>query len=266
MLAIVTGAGRGIGRATALALAGRGYSVGLIARSATELDETRTLIEQAGGAAVAAPADVTDSEAVARAVDALAGGDGVSVLVNNAGSLRAIGPLWEIDPDDWWTDVNTSLGGAFNLCRAVVPGMMERRSGRIVNLVSYVGARPAPYQTAYGCAKAAVANLTESLAASLAAHGVQVFAVAPGFTKTAITRELVESDAGRTWLPEAGSGGIVSAEQSAELVARLASGGADALSGRLVHTLDDVDELLARIEEIRVDDLYVPRVRRLPEA
>jgi NAD(P)-dependent dehydrogenase (short-subunit alcohol dehydrogenase family) len=263
-LAIVTGAGRGIGRVTALTLARRGYSVGLIARSAAELDETRALVQQAGGSAVAAPADVTDREAVNRAVTALAGGeDAVSVLVNNAGSLRAIGPLWETDPDDWWADVHTSLGGTFNLCRAVVPGMIARGSGRIVNVVSYAGTRPAPYQTAYGCAKAALTNLTESLAASLATHGVQAFAVAPGYTDTAMTRELVESEAGRTWLPEAGSGRVVDAGRSAELIATLASGGADALSGRLVHALDEVDELLARIEEIRSDDLYVARVRRL---
>ncbi len=207
---------------------------------------------------------MTDNEAVARAVTALVGaGDGVSVLVNNAGSLRAIGPLWEVDPDDWWTDVHTSLGGAFNLCRAVVPGMIARGSGRIVNVVSYAGTRPAPYQTAYGCAKAALANLTESLAASLATHGVQAFAVAPGYTETAMTRELVESEAGRAWLPEAGSGRVVDPERSGDLIAMLACGGADALNGRLVHALDEVDELLARIEEIRSNDLYVPRVRRL---
>ena len=264
-VAIVTGAGRGIGRATALALAQRGYSVGLIARSANELQETRTLVQRAGGSAVAASADVTDMEAVARAVSTLTEKeDGASVLVNNAGSLRAIGPLWEVDPADWWADVHTSIGGAFNLCRAVVPGMIAHGSGRIVNVVSYAGTRPAPYQTAYGCAKAALVNLTESLAASLASHGVQAFAVAPGYTDTAMTRELVESEAGRTWLPEAGSGRIVDVERSGELITTLATGGADALSGRLVHALDDVEELLARIEEIRGDDLYVPRVRRLP--
>jgi NAD(P)-dependent dehydrogenase (short-subunit alcohol dehydrogenase family) len=210
------------------------------------------------------PADVTDSEAVAHAVTELVGeADGVSVLVNNAGSLRAIGPLWEVDADDWWTDVHTSLGGAFNLCRTVVPGMIARGSGRIVNVVSYAGTRPAPYQTAYGCAKAALANLTESLTASLAPHGIQAFAAAPGYTDTAMTRELVASEAGRTWLPEAGSGRVVDAERSAELIATLASGGADPLSGRLVHALDEVDELLSRIDEIRSGDLYVPRVRRL---
>ena len=64
------------------------------------------------------------------------------MLVNNAGSLRAIGPLWEVDPDDWWLDVRTSLGGAFNVCRAVVPRMIERGEGRIVNVTSYVAVRP----------------------------------------------------------------------------------------------------------------------------
>ena len=265
-VAIVTGAGRGIGRATALALAQRDFQVGLIARSTAELDETRALVERAGGRAVAAAADVTDAEAVARAVSVLASDEksAVSMLVNNAGSLRAIGPLWEVDPDDWWADVHTSLGGAFNLCRAVLPGMIARGSGRIVNVVSYAGTRPAPYQTAYAAGKAALVNLTESLAASLAIHGVQAFAVAPGYTDTALTRDLQASEAGRTWLPDVGTGRVVAAERSAELIAALASGGADALSGRLLHALDEVEELLARIDEIRSDELYVPRVRRLP--
>ena len=263
-VAIVTGAGRGIGRATALSLARCGHSVALIARSIDELEETRTLVLQAGGRAVAAPADVTDIEAVTRAVSALVGqGDEIAVLVNNAGSLRAVGPLWETDPDDWWDDVRTSLGGAVNLCRTVLPGMIAHGSGRIVNVVSYAGTRPAPYQTAYGCAKAALVNLTESLAESLAPHGLQAFAAAPGFTDTTMTRELVESEAGRRWLPDAGRGKVVELERSASLITALATGGADALSGRLVHALDEVEELLPRIEEIRREDLYVPRVRRL---
>jgi NAD(P)-dependent dehydrogenase (short-subunit alcohol dehydrogenase family) len=260
-LAIVTGASRGIGRATAVALAGAGFDVALVARSESQLAETAEQVEKHGVSARAIVADVTDPRAVRAAVEPL---ERVEVLVNNAGTLRALGPLWDVEPDDWWADLQTSVGGVYNVCRSVVPRMVEAGGGRIVNVVSYSGMRPAPYQSAYGAAKAAVTNLTESLAASLAEHGVAAFAVAPGFTETAMTRNLVESDAGRRWLPGAGQARVVPVEQTTALVVRLASGGADALSGRLLHVLDDVELLLARREEIERDELYVPRVRRLP--
>jgi NAD(P)-dependent dehydrogenase (short-subunit alcohol dehydrogenase family) len=264
-VALVTGASRGIGRATALALAENGFGVALLARSAAGLRETRELVEKRGGAALDLVADVTDSAAVAAAVAAVGEQLGsVGVLVNNAGSLRALGPLWEVAPDDWWADVTTSLGGAYNLCRTVVPGMIERGRGRIVNLTSYAALRPAPYQTGYACGKAALAALTEALAASLADHGVAVFSVAPGFTATGLTRRLTESDAGRRWFPGEADREPLEATATAELIARLASGSADALSGRLLHTLDDLDLLLAQIDEVRRNDLYAPRLRRLP--
>jgi NAD(P)-dependent dehydrogenase (short-subunit alcohol dehydrogenase family) len=264
-VALVTGASRGIGRATALALADAGFAVGLIARSAGALAETRELVAARGAGAAVAPADVTDAAAVRDAVALVERQLGpVDALVNNAGSLRAIGPLWDVDPEDWWADVRTSLGGAFALCRVLAPGMIERRNGRIVNVVSYSAARPAPYQSGYAAGKAALASLTEALAASLAEHGVQAFSVAPGFTMTELSSNLVESDLGRRWLPEAGHGRVVEADQSARLIAALASGAADELSGRLLHTLDDLETLLARLDEIRRDDLYALRLRRLP--
>ncbi len=264
-VAVVTGAGRGIGRATALALGNAGFSVAVVARSSAPLEETRRLVEQTGTTAVAVVTDVTDPEAVARTVEAIERDAGaISVLVNNAGSLRAIGPLWETDPGDWWADVMTSLAGAYNFCREVVPRMIARGEGRIVNLTSYAGARPAPYQSGYGCGKAALNSLTESLAASLEEHGIGAFSVAPGFTRTEMTDRLTSSEAGRRWLPEVGSGRVVDAEQTAQLIARIAGGDADPLSGRLLHTLDEIDVLLAGIDEIQRDDLYAPRVRRLP--
>ena len=265
-VALVTGASRGIGRATALALADAGLAVGLVARSAGGLDATRGLVEDAGGHACAAVADVTDASAVHGAVETIENEFGpVAVLVNNAGSMRAVGPLWEVDADDWWSDVHTSLAGAFNLCREVVPGMIDRRSGRIVNVTSYAAVRPAPYQTAYACAKAGLASLTEALAASLDEYGVRAFSAAPGFTETEMTLSLASSEAGRRWLPDAGRGRVVAPELSARLIVALATGAADELNGRFVHTLDDLGELVARVEEIRRDDLYAPRVRRLPD-
>jgi NAD(P)-dependent dehydrogenase (short-subunit alcohol dehydrogenase family) len=264
-VALVTGASRGIGRATALALADAGCGVGLLARSREALEETRVLVAGRGVGAASTAADVTDPEAVECAVAEVERKLGpVDALVNNAGSLRAIGPLWEVEAGDWWADVHTSLGGAFATCRAVVPGMVERRAGRIVNVVSYSAARPAPYESGYAAGKAALASLTEALATSLAEYGVQAFSVAPGFTSSEMTRHLVESEAGRRWLPEAGTGRVVAAVQSAELIAALALGAADELTGRFLHTLDDLETLLARLDEIRRDDLYALRLRRLP--
>jgi NAD(P)-dependent dehydrogenase (short-subunit alcohol dehydrogenase family) len=264
-VALVTGASRGIGRATALALAEDGFRVALLARSAAGLRETRELVEGRGGTALDFVADVTDAGVVEETVSAVGERLGpVGVLVNNAGSLRALGPLWEVQPDDWWADVTTSLGGAYNLCRTVVPGMIERRRGRIVNVTSYAALRPAPYQSGYACGKAAIAALTEALATSLADRGIAVFSVAPGFTATELTRQLTESEAGRRWFPGEGERESLDAASTAELIVRLASGSADALSGRLLHTLDDLDVLLARIDEIRRDDLYASRLRRLP--
>jgi NAD(P)-dependent dehydrogenase (short-subunit alcohol dehydrogenase family) len=264
-VALVTGASRGIGRATALALAEDGFRVALLARSAAGLRETRELVEKRGGTALDLVADVTEAEAVGEAVSAAGERLGpVGVVVNNAGSLRALGSLWEVRPDDWWADVTTSLGGAFNLCRVLVPDMIARGRGRIVNVTSYSALRPAPYQAGYACGKAALAALTEALAASLADQGIAAFSVAPGFTATEMTRQLTESDAGRRWFPDEGQREPLDAASTAELIVRLAGGSADALSGRLLHTLDDVDVLLAKIDEIRRDDLYVPRLRRLP--
>jgi NAD(P)-dependent dehydrogenase (short-subunit alcohol dehydrogenase family) len=266
-VAVVTGASRGIGRATALALAGSGFDLGLVARSADALAETEALVGRRGARAVSVPADVIDPQAAHTAVAEIEERIGpVTVLVNNAGSLRALGPLWEVDRDDWWLDVNTSLGGAFNFCREVVPRMIGRREGRIVNITSYVAVRPTPYQTGYACGKAAVASLTEALAASLADLGIRAFAVAPGFTRTEMTEHLTESAAGRRWLPEVGKGRVVEAEESARLISLLAAGAADELNGRLLHALDDVEQLLERIDEIRRDELYAPRLRRLPDA
>ena len=265
-VALVTGASRGIGRATALALAEAGFDVGLLARSRDALEETRELAVARGVGAACAAVDVTDRDAVERAVAEVQQelGRPVEALVNNAGSMRAIGPLWEVDPDDWWLDVRTSLGGAFVCCREVVPRMIRRGEGRIVNLTSYVAVRPTPYQTGYAAGKAGVGSLTEALAASLEGSGVKAFSVAAGFTRTEMTRNLVESEAGKRWLPDVGKGRTIEAERTAHLIAWLASGAGDELNGRLIHSLDDPRELVRRIDEIRRDELYAPRLRRLP--
>lgn len=263
-VAVVTGAGRGIGQATAIALADSGFAVGLVARSREELVATADQITARGTPAAVAVADVTCHASVRCAVETLEASLGdIDVLVNNAGTMRAVGPVWQVDPVDWWTDVQTSLFGAFLCSREVIPGMIARGRGRIVNVVSYAAVRPSPYQSAYAAAKAGLLSLTEDLAASLRPHGLFAFAVAPGFTDTAMTRSLIHSAAANRWMPELARRESVPAQQSTALITWLARGSGDELNGRLLHPLDDVEDLLVHVDRVRDLDLYVPRIRRL---
>ena len=263
-IALVTGGSDGLGRAVALGLGAAGFAVAVLARSAKMLEETRALLEGNGTPSAACVADVRDFEAVASAVASIESKLGpISTVVNNAGTSLAIGPLWEVDPGAWWTDVETSLGGAFNVCRSVIPGMIARRQGRILNVSSYAGLRAAPYQSGYGCAKAGLTNLTESLAVSLLPYGIRVFTVTPGFVRTSLTEQLTESPQGRHWLPELQTRDSLDPDLFVRLTVTVALGGADILNGRFLHALDNIGELVSRFDDIESEELYVPRLRRL---
>ncbi|MGH2931736.1 MAG: SDR family NAD(P)-dependent oxidoreductase [Gaiellaceae bacterium] len=218
MIAVVTGGSRGIGKAIADALRGSGAAV-------TTLDRSHGV-------------DVTERNAVETAFAELGP---VDLLVNNAGTMDAIGPAWQVEPDDWRRDIETSLFGAFNCSRAVLPGMVERGAGRIVNVSSGVATRAYPHASAYAAAKAALRSFTQSLAAEAAEHGIAVFAISPGFVWTEMTERLRDSP----WFPGFGSPSPNEPERAAELVLRLASGELDALSGRFIHVRDDIDQLLS---------------------
>jgi NAD(P)-dependent dehydrogenase (short-subunit alcohol dehydrogenase family) len=263
-VALVTGGSEGVGRAVALGLGAAGFAVAILARSAEALRETRALLEGNGVPSAHCVADVRDSDAVASAVAAVESKLGpILTVVNNAGTSLAIGPLWEADPGAWWTDIETSLGGAFNVCRSVIPGMIARRQGRILNVSSYAGLRAAPYQSGYGCAKAGLANLTESLAASLLPYGIRAFTVTPGFVHTSLTTQLTESPEGRLWLSELQTRDSLDPDLFVRLTVTVALGGADILNGRFLHALDDISELVSRFGDIESEELYVPRLRRL---
>ena len=258
-VAIVTGGGRGVGRVIAGALVKQGHSVALVARTTGELEQTAAEL----GNAIAVTADVTDPAQVETAVSKAESELGpIDLLVNNAGTAQAIGPVWEVDPAEWWTDVESSLRSAFLCSRAVIPGMMERRSGRIVNVSSYIAARPTPYLSGYAAGKAAMVSFGEGLAVSLRGHGVFVFTITPGRFRSALFDHLVESDAGRRWLPELRSGDYVDPENLERLVAFLAWGRGDGLTGRFLHALDDVEGLAGKAAEIAEQDLYAVRLRR----
>jgi NAD(P)-dependent dehydrogenase (short-subunit alcohol dehydrogenase family) len=265
-VAVVTGAGRGVGRAIAEAFAAAGADVAVNARSAAQLQETADKIASLSVRAVAIAGDVTQESEVAHMVREVMENLGpIDVLVNNAGRCSALGPVWEVDPDEWWRDVEVNLRGTFLCTRAVLQGMLERGSGRIINVSSYAAIRPDPYRSSYASAKLAVLRFTESLAIETRGRGVCVFAITPGTVRSAMTDRLAAAAATHDWPVDwasNASGSWLPPERAGELAVFLASGRADALTGRFIHVLDDVADLVRRAEEIRNEDLYTVRLRR----
>ena len=248
-VAIVTGGGRGIGRAIAQALAAAGAAVGVTARSADQVAETVSLIEQAGGRALGVPADVTDYRAVCRVVTAIEHqARPVDILVNNAGQVQPIGPVWTLDPEEWQQCLDVNLHATFLCTRAALPGMVERGGGCIINVVSGSSLQAIPYGAAYVTTKTAVLRLTECIAAEAGPLGVRTFAISPGVVRTEMTNYLVESPEGQRWLGgfrDAWEHRARPATDTAQLCVALASGMADALSGRYVDLSVDLTSLVA---------------------
>jgi NAD(P)-dependent dehydrogenase (short-subunit alcohol dehydrogenase family) len=268
-VAVVTGGGRGIGRAIALALARAGAAVAITARSSSELESTLAELCAIHDRAIAICSDVTDRAAVEDMIAQTEARLGpIDFLVNNAGSAGVIGPIWETDPDEWWRTVEVNLRGPMLCASSVLPGMITRRNGRIVNMASAVGLRPFPYNSAYACSKAALVRLTDSLHQATAQHGVMVFATSPGNVRTAMMDMLQSSEAARRWTPEFLPGhpdySWTPPERIAELCVRLARGDGDALAGRFIHALYDFDAMRGRSDEVVRDDLYQLRLRTLP--
>jgi NAD(P)-dependent dehydrogenase (short-subunit alcohol dehydrogenase family) len=247
---VVTGAGRGIGRAVAVAAADAGSAVAIGSRTVGELHEVASEVEQRKAQVLAEPLDVTDVASVRRFVAATLDRFGrVDLLVNNAGSNNggddgAIGPLWEINPVSWWNDVQTNLGGTFLCSHAVLPAMVAARRGRIVNVVSLAAMMPWPFDSAYACSKAAVIRLTDSLSEEVRERGIYVFALSPGSVDTELRAGAVDSAAGRKWLTRVNPNPQwVPAELPAQAVVFLGSGQADGLSGRVLSVDWDLEEL-----------------------
>jgi NAD(P)-dependent dehydrogenase (short-subunit alcohol dehydrogenase family) len=179
-VALVTGAGRGIGRSIAVRFGEEGARVALVARTASQLAETEALVRGAGAAAMALPADVTRPGAAEECVRRAEEGLGpVDILVNNAG-VFVWRPFLQLTPEEWERVIVTNLTGAANFCRAVLPGMVERRRGRIVNVASIHGMRGDANVSAQSAAKFGLIGLTQSLAREFREHNIAVNAVCPG--------------------------------------------------------------------------------------
>ena len=243
-IAVVTGGSRGIGRQVARDLASAGATVIVTARSEEKLAETVQLITEAGGTCHAYPMDVSDMQQVEDTFNKITTDIGaVDILVNNAGIANGGEMPWQQSIDSWWQVMEVNVKGVFACSHAVMPGMIERGDGCIINVGSYVGFYSAPPATAYSVSKAALASLTNNLATALHETGVSVFCISPGLVRTDMTDNPNFADVpDDAWIP---------IEKSGALCVQLASGKADKLSGRFIHASeDDIDEMIARADEI----------------
>lgn len=258
-VAVVTGGGRGIGREIALHQARAGAKVAVLARTEREIAETAALIAGEGGVAIARAVDLVDGTAVEGVLQRVQAEFGpVDTLVNNHGSFRAFGPIWECDPQVWWEDVEINLRGTFNTCRVVAPAMKSRGRGRIVNLVGGGTGSSFPNGSGYASSKAGIMRFTECLNDTIQESGALAFAVDPGLVRTAMTELQLHSEAGKTHLPMIQTlfddGVNVPPSRAAALIADIAAGRFDALAGRVLCGVDDRDALERDMDAIAAAD------------
>jgi NAD(P)-dependent dehydrogenase (short-subunit alcohol dehydrogenase family) len=263
--ALVTGGGRGLGRVLALGLADAGFGVGVLARTAAEVEATVREIRDRGGRAVPLVADVRDGAAVERSARRLREELGpVGVLVAAAGQLRGIGPVGAAEAEGWWADFETPTRGLWNAVRAVLPDLRQAARPAVVTLVGPGLNGPLAHGAGYAAAQAAVARLVECLAAEWAKAGIPIYAVNPGIVPTALMNGLLDSPEGRRWLPgftEAfAEGKEVDAGYVARMVAWLVAQRPAELSGRVVPALLDPELLALRLGTIRGEDRHVLRL------
>ncbi len=243
---LVTGAGRGIGKRLSIGFAAKGARVGLVARSKAELDLCQLEIEHAGGSALRIRADVCDYEQVSAAIERLRVHftTPVQVLVCAAAVQGPIGPFIEASPKSWQETIHTNVIGVMNCCRAVLPHMIERRSGKIIVLTCGGDAAARPNFSIYAATKAAVARFVESFAEEVSEHNVQVNCMSPGSTYTHMTDQILAAGDRAGWreIEEAQSArltGGVAPERQLDLALFLASEESNHVTGRVIHVQDD---------------------------
>ena len=280
-VALITGAGRGIGRAIALAYANEGARLALAARTLSELEETAQQAEALGTETLLIPTDITDQTQVdamvRKTVERYAT---VDILVNNAGVHGPVGPLQENDVSYWMHTFQVNVFGVFLGCRAVLPVMLHQNRGAIINMSGGgVGLIPGvAYRTAYHASKAAIIRLTEDLALELAGSNIRVNIMEPGSQRTRLldemwervdaagVRERFESSRQQAFAQLVAQFGVSASapmERATALAVFLASEASGSLSGRCLYVRDDFLNLPPRIPEIMASDAYT--LRRLEE-
>lgn len=248
--ALVTGAGRGIGKRLALGLAEAGCRVALLARTDAEIRLAQLEIEAKGGQGFPIRADVCDFSALAKAIDEARVAMGqLDILVTAAAVQGPIGPYWESSREAWEDTLQTNLVGVMNCIRLCLPEMIERRRGKILVLGGGGISNARPNFTAYAAAKAALGRMVESLAEELLDHNVQINCLAPGNSYTHMTDQILEAGERAGWRDEEmalrvrTTGGVSPAKQI-EPTLFLASAQSNHITGKIIHVDDDWRNLL----------------------
>lgn len=236
-VAIVTGSGRGIGRAIAVAFASEGAKVAITARTDHEIEVAADEIRRHGGAAIAVAADVSRQADVDAVVGATLKQFGqIDILVNNAAVNLPTIETVDMKPDDWRRVVDVDLTGPFLCARAVLPHMIRRRTGRIINISSIGGRRGARGRGPYRAAKAGLINFTETLAAETWRHGITVLCVCPGGVETEMMRQVSKESSARK---------LMQPEEIARVVLFLATEESAALTGTAIDAFGPTNPLFA---------------------
>ncbi len=192
--ALITGAGRGIGRATAIAFAKEGINVGLVGRTVENLQHVAEELKAYDVKVAIAAADVANLDSISKAVETIRAGLGpIDILVNNAG-ISKFGKFLELSPEDWTNIVDVNVKGVYYTTRAVLPEMIERESGDIINISSTAGQKGAPITSAYTASKAAVIGMSESLMLEVRKHNIRVVTLTPSTVATDMAVELQLTD------------------------------------------------------------------------
>jgi 3-oxoacyl-[acyl-carrier protein] reductase len=231
-VAIVTGAGRGIGREIAELFAREGARVTVAARSAEQLGEVVKAIDNGGGTALGVSADVAREDDARKIVDETMQEFGrIDILVNNAGILRT-GPVVSMDADEWRRVIEVNLLGTFHCSKAVAPILIERQWGRIINMASRSGKIGRPYLTAYCASKHGVIGFTKALAEELGPFNITVNAICPGVVDTDMVSDTIRERVGS---------GIIAPRHIADLALYLAGTKANAITGEAVDIFGNSD-------------------------
>jgi len=253
-VAVVTGGGRGFGRAIAQKFAAEGARIVVTARTQSQLEETVETIRLSGGEALAVAGEITNRYDVEKAVRAAETQFGpVSLLVSNAGISGPFGPIWYVDPEAWWEAQMVHVRGMLLCTRAVLPGMVERKAGKIIVVSALAATKVEKNFSAYAVAKATQVRFVQHLSAEVKDIGITAFAIEPGTVYTDLAWEAIENPDVRRWRPGMAEHLIQLREESdpaeglakcAEFCLRLASGECDVLSGQYIDVRENLDERL----------------------
>lgn len=260
-VAWVTGAGRGIGRAAALALADQGAKVALVSRTQAEVDHVTDEITQRGGQALATMLDVSNWDMVTWAAQQIEAAFGhIDILVNNAGVLEPLGKLWETDPEQWARAIDINLSGAYYCMRTVLPGMIKRGRGTIINVSSGAATSAQPGWTAYASSKAGLDHLTRTLAVDLKGTPIRAYSLHPGLVETQMQATLREATDNQLppkrrqfFLDQQAAGTVFTPDVPARAIVWLASSICDLENGATID-LRSQPEVVAKIDRMLTRD------------